>query len=146
LKAKARTYLFGDIVINSNWIDTILMALAFAVSLLILGQNIRDFMFGRMDHPVSFFYFLVDAIYGFVFAYWFRGKYVAVAFLLLGTQYTIRLALAYFHVAATLQHSAALVGSVAKQVSLIIILVAIADWFRNVVRRDSQSDSGGANT
>jgi len=61
-------------------------------------------------------------------------------------QYTVRLALAYFHVATSLQHPVALVGSIAKQISFIIIIVAIAQWFKTVVRRDPPSDSEDANT
>ena len=116
------------------------MALAFAVCCLILGQNIRDFLFHRLDHPVSFFYYAFDAVYSFLFAYFFRANFVAIAFLLLGTQYTIRLALAYFHFADRLQHPAAFAGSIAKQISLIIILAAIAQWFKTVVRRDKPRD------
>lgn len=118
------------------------MALGFAVCVLLLGQDIRDFLFGRVDHSVSFFYHAVNAVYSFIFAYLFGAKYVRFAFLLFGTQYTVRLALAYFHAAAGLQHSAALVGSVTKQIAFIIILVAIARWFKTVVRRDLPSDPG----
>ncbi|MBI3645025.1 MAG: hypothetical protein HY233_03545 [Acidobacteriales bacterium] len=142
MSEKPRTQPSGDILIDSDWITTIGMALGFAVCVLLLGQNIRDFLFERVDHPVSLFYYAVDAVYSFFFAYSFRAKYVRVAFLLLGTQYAVRLALAYFHVAAGLQHPAALVGSIAKQISFIIILVAIAQWFKTVIRRDPPSDPG----
>jgi len=145
MSEKPRTQLSGNLVIDSNWIDTILMALGFVVCVFILGQDIRDFIFGRVDHAVSFFYYAVDALYSCVFAYWFRAKFVRIAFLLLGTQYTVRLALAYFHVATSLQHPVALVGSIAKQISFIIIIVAIAQWFKTVVRRDPPSDLEDAN-
>jgi hypothetical protein len=137
---KAQTQRRGDILIDSDWITTILMALGFAVCALILAQNIRDFLFDRLYHPVSLFYFSIDAVYSFFFAYFFRAKYAGAAFLLLGTQYTVRLALAYFHFAAGLQHTAAFAGSIARQISFLIILVAIAGWFKTVVRRTPPSD------
>jgi hypothetical protein len=139
---KAQTHRRGDILIDSDWITTILMALGFVVCALILAQNIRNFLFDRLDHPVSPFYFSIDAVYSFFLAYFFRGKYVSGAFLLLGAQYTVRLALTFFHFAAAPQHTAALVGSIAKQISFLIILVAIAQWFKTVVRRDHPSDPG----
>ncbi len=142
MSEKPRSHPSGDVLVDSNWITTIGMAPGFAVCVLLLGQDIRDFLFGRVDHSVSFFYYAVNAVYSFICADVFGTKYVRFAFLLLGTQYTVRLALAYFHVAAGLQHSAALVGSIAKQISFIIILLAIAQWFKTVVRRDPPSGPG----
>jgi hypothetical protein len=137
-----RTQTRGGILIDSDKITTIAMALGFALCVWLLCRAVRDFLFGRLDHPVSFFYCAIDAAYSFFFSYSFRARYVRFAFLLLGTQYTVRLAFAYFNLAAGWQHSAALASSIVRQVSLIIVLVAIAQWFKNVVRRDSLGEPG----
>lgn len=136
----------GDILIDSDRITTIGVALGFALCVLLLAQDIRSFLSGRLDHPISFFYYAINVGYSFFFAYSFRAKHVRLAFLLLGTQYTVRLALAHFHFAATIQHSAAYVGSIARQISFIIILVAIAQWFATVVRRNPPRDPGGSDS
>jgi hypothetical protein len=132
----------GDILIDSDRITTIGMALGFALCVFLLAQSVRGFLSGNLDHPISFLGYAIGVGYSFSFAYFFRPKHVRLAFLLLGSQYAVRLALAYFHFAATKQHSAAYVGSIARQISLIIILVAIAQWFATVVRPNPPSDPG----
>lgn len=132
----------GDILIDSDWITTIGMALSFALCILLLAQSVRGFLSGNLDRPISFFYYAICVAYSISLAYFFRAKHVRLAFLLLGTQYTVRFALAYFHFAATKQHFAAYVGSIATQISVIIILVAIAQWFATVVRPNPPSHPG----
>ncbi len=132
-----------EITVDSNWIMTIGMVLLFAIIALLLGWSIRDLLFDKVDYRVlqgarngwfDTLAYVLGAAYSFVFAYWFPGKHLKVAFLLLATEYTVRFAIEYLHVAAGVHHSAAVVGSIARQVAFTIILVAIIQWFKSVAR------------
>jgi hypothetical protein len=140
-----------EITVDSNWIMTIGMVLLFAFIAFLLGWSIRDLLFGKVDYGVSqdvrngwfdTVTYVIGAVYYFLFAYSFPGKHLKVAFLLLGTECTVRFALAYLHVAAGVHHSAAVAGSIARQVAFTIILVAIIQWFRSVVRWNPSSEPG----
>lgn len=133
------------IVIDSNWINTIGLALLFAFTAFLLVSNVRDLLFNRVDQSVSLVH-LVGVVYYFLFAYSFPSKPLKVAFSLLGTDLLIRLALAYLHVSTTAQHSAAIAGSVARQIALMIILFAIARWFKSVVRWTRPTNPGVADS
>jgi hypothetical protein len=132
-----------EIAVDSNWIMTIGMVLLFAFITFLLGWSIRDLLFDKVDYRVlqgarngwlDTLAYVLGAVYSFVFAYSFPGKHLKVAFSLLATEYTVRFAIEYLHVAASVHHSAAVAGSIARQVAFTIILVAITQWFRSVVR------------
>ncbi len=132
-----------EITVDSNWIMTIGMVLLFAFILFLLGWSIRDLLFDKVDYRalrgarhgwLDALTYVLGATYSFVFAYSFPGKHLKVAFSLLATEYTVRFAIEYLHVAASVHHSAAVAGSIARQVAFTIILVAIIQWFRSVVR------------
>jgi hypothetical protein len=130
-----------DIVIDSNWIVTIGLALLFAFTAFLLIWSIRDLLFDKVDHQLSPI-LVVGVVYYFLFAYSFPSKPLKVAFSLLGVDLTARMALAYLHGSASTQHSAAIAGSVARQIAYTIILFAIAQWFRSVVRRAPARNRG----
>ena len=143
-----------EITVDSNWIMTIGTALLFAFIAFLLGWNIRDFLFDRVDYRVlqgvhngwlDTLTYVIGAAYSFMFAYSFPRKHLKVAFLLLGTEYTVRFAIEYLHVAVGMHHSAAVAGSIARQVAFTIILVAIIQWFKSVVRWTPPSNSGADN-
>jgi hypothetical protein len=132
-----------EITVDSNWITTIGMVLLFAFVAFLLGWSIRDFLYDKVDYRVlqgarngwlDSLPYVIGAAYSFAFAYMLPGKHVKAAFLLLGTEYTVRFAIEYLHVAAGMHHSAAVAGSVARQVAFTVILVAIIQWFKSVVR------------
>ncbi len=140
-----------EIAIDSNWIVTIGMVLLFAYVAFLLGWSIRDLLFDKFDYRVlqgarngwlDTFDYVIGAFVFFLWAYSIPGKRLKVAFLLLGTEYTVRFAIEYLHVAAGVHHSAAVVGSIARQVAYTIILVAIIQWFKSVVRWISSSNPG----
>jgi hypothetical protein len=140
-----------EITIDSNWIMTIGMTLLVAFIAYRLGLSILDLLFDKVDYQVSesvrngwldALAPVIGAVYSFMFAYSFPGKDLKVAFLLLGTEYTVRFTLVYLHVAAGIHHSAAVAGSIARQVAFTIILVAIIRWFRSVVRWIPPSNAG----
>jgi hypothetical protein len=151
MNQKAKSRRLWEITIDSNWIMTIGMALLFPFMAFLLGWSIRNLLFDKVDYGVSqgvrngwlnTVTYVIGAVYSFLFAYSFPAKHLRVAFLLLGTKYTVRVALAHLHVAAGVQHSAAVAGSIATQIAYTIILFAIAQWFRSVIRLVHPSDPG----
>ena len=146
-----QTRRFGEITIDSNWIMTVGMALLFAWTAFLLGWSIRDLLFDKIGHELSqpvrsgwldTLTYVIGSVYFFLFAYSFPAKHLKVAFLLLGTKYTVLVALAYLHVAAAVQHSVAVGESIATQIAYTIILFAIAQWFKSVVRRVPPTNPG----
>jgi hypothetical protein len=140
-----------EITVDSNWIMTIGMVLLFAFIAFLLGWSIRNLLFDKVDYRVlqgarngwlDTLTCVIGAAYSFMFAYSFPGKHLKVAFLLLGTEYTVRFAIEYLQVAAGMHHSGAVAGSIARQVAFTIILVAIIQWFKSVVRWIPPSNPG----
>jgi hypothetical protein len=141
----------GDITIDSNWVITIGMALLFVFTAFLLGWSIRDLLFDKVDHGVlqrvrggwlDMLTYVIGAVYFFLFAYSFPAKHLKIAFLLLGGKYSVRAAVPYLHAGADVQHSAAIVGAIASQIAYSIILFAIAQWFKTVVRQIPPDDHG----
>jgi hypothetical protein len=141
-----------EITIDSNRIMTIGMGLLFAFIAFLLGWSIRDLLFDKLDHEVlqrvrngwlDTFTYLIGAAYSFLFAYSFPRKHLKVAFLLLGAQYLALAVVFYLHAETNVQHSAVIAGAIASQIAYTIILVAIIQWFRSVVRWVSLSNPGG---
>ena len=140
-----------EVTIDSNWIITIGMTLIFAFIAFLLGWSIRDLLFDRVDYralqrvpnrwldPLTY---PLGAVYSFLFAYSFKAKPLKVAFLLLGANYSAHFALAYLHLAVGVQHSVAVTGSIVRQIAYTIILVAIIQWFKSVVRWIQTSNLG----
>jgi len=140
-----------EITVDSNWIMTIGMILLFAFTAFLLAWNIRDLLFDKVDYRVSqgvrhgwldTLTYVLGAVYFFLFAYSFPAKHLKAAFLLLGTEYAGRVPLVYLHVAVGVQHTVAIAGSIAAQVAYTIILFAIVQWFKSVVRWVSPSNPG----
>jgi hypothetical protein len=151
MNQKAGSKRVWEITIDSNWIITIGMALLFAITAFLLGWSIRDLLFGKVEYGIlhgvrrgwlDTLTNPIGAIYFFLFAYSFPAKHLKVAFLLLGANYTVLVALTYLPVAAGVQHFVAVAGSIATQIAYTIILLAIAQWFRSVVRWNTSSEPG----
>ena len=149
MSADSHTQRPGDILINSNWIITIGMALLFAFIAFLLGWSIRGLLFDKVDYRVAHevhavwldrFGIVIGAIYFFLFAYSFPPKHLKVAFLLLGAKYTTLVALTFAH--AAVPPSAGLAMEIASQIAYAIILIAIVQWFKAMVRRTYPNDSG----
>jgi hypothetical protein len=151
LSQESQTQRQGDVTINSNWAITIGMALLFAFTAFILGWSIRDLLFDKVDHGVvqrvrsgwlDALTYVIGAVYSFLFAYSFPAKHLKIAFLLLGAKYLVLVAVSYLHAGADVPHSAAVTGAIASQIAYTIILFAIAQWFKTVVRRVPPGDQG----
>ena len=151
MSQESQTERHGDVAIDSNWVIVIGMALLFAFIVFLLGWSIRELLFDEVGHGVlqrvrsgwfDTLTYVIGAVYSLLFAYSFRGKHLKVAFLLLGTKYTVLAALVYLHVAAGVQHSIAVGGSIATQIAYTMILFAIAQWFKSVVYWVRPGDTG----
>ncbi len=141
-----------EITIDSNWIVTIGMALLLVFCGWQLIREVRHLVNGDLveqiilTHVFDKISAVIYVVYCFLFAFSFSAKSVKLAFVLLGTDKVIRVALHYFHSSATMQHSAAVAGSIARQIAFTIIFVAIIQWFRSVVRWVSPSNTGVADS
>jgi hypothetical protein len=152
---KSQTQRQGDVTIDSNWVVMIGMALLFAFFAFLLGWSIRNLLFDKVDHGLlqgvrkgwlSAITYEFGAVYSFVFAYSFPAKHLKIAFLLLGTNYLVLVAVSYLHAGADVQHSAAVTGAIASQIAYGLILFAIAQWFKTMFRRIPPSDHGVSGT
>ena len=155
MSQKSQTQRPGDVTIDSNWVIVIGMALLFAFTAFLLGWSIRDLLFDKVGHGVlqrarsgrlDTLTYAIGAVSFFLFAYSFPAKVLKVAFLLLGAKYSVLVALAYLHVAAGVQHYVAVGESIATQIAYAIILFAMAQWFRSVVRWTPPSNHGVADS
>jgi len=128
----------SEITIDSNWIMILGMALPFVVCGGFLIRDILAFLRHGVQHNPKPIYILL-AVYYFVLIYSFPSKLVKVAFLLLGTEIIFRIAFSYLHISAVTQHFVDSAASMAHLTAFILILFAIAQWFKSVVRRTSPS-------
>jgi hypothetical protein len=140
-----------EITIDSNWILTIGMALLFAFIAFLLSWSIRNLLFDRVDHGVLqhvrsgwhvALTYVIGAVFSFRLAFLFPAKHLKIAFLLLGAKYLVLIAVSYLHAGADIRHSASIVGAIASQIAYAIILFAIAQWFKTVVRQIPPDDRG----
>ena len=142
-----------EITINGDWITTIVMALLLVVCSLLLIWDIRDLVSGRIFEQAPFardlfknIFTNIAAIYCFLAARGFQVLYVRIGFALMGIQLAGGVALGYVHTSADLQHIVAVASSFARQVALTIFVIAIVQWFKSVVHRNHQSDTGVADS
>jgi len=137
-----------EITIDSDWITTIVMALllVFCVWRLILeGRHLvfdglaGEILLTQVIDKIRTSLLVVCYFLG-VFLPWPRS--VKLGGLLLGTDIVVRVALRYFGVSISAQHSVAVAGAIAREVALALFIFAIAQWFKSVVRRVPPSNPG----
>jgi|HubBroStandDraft_1064217.scaffolds.fasta_scaffold89101_2 hypothetical protein len=129
-----------EITIDSDWITTILMALLFVFCGWQFIREARRLVFDSLAGPVLLTR-LIDKISTalVVVCYFLAGfslwpRPVRIAGPLLGTDLVVRVTLHYFHAATTAQHFAGVAGSIARQIALALLIFAIVQWFKSVVR------------
>jgi len=123
-----------EITVDSNWIMTICMAALLLICVGLLSWDIRNLLFDRADESFSLTSLIIGVAYSFALAYSFPANSLKLAFLLLGTEKVVRGALYYLHASMSMQHFVAAGASIARQIAFTIILVAIIQWFKSVVR------------
>ena len=151
MSQKSQTVRQRDVTIDSNWVITIGMALLFAFIAFLLGWSIRDLLFDKVGHGVlqhvrsgglDALTYVIGAVYCFLFAYAFPAKHLKIAFLLLGADYLVQVAMSYLHTGVAVRRSAAIAGAIASKIAYAIILFTIAQWFKTVVRQIPPGDHG----
>ena len=141
-----------EITIDSAWITTIMMAVLFIICGLLLTQEIHHVVQGHFRGPdrlqIGFWtiwnkvFEVIAAIYFFMFAFRFPKKSVKIASVLLGTDLAVYALLSCFPISLTVGHIVAISGSVVRQIALTIYCMAIAQWFKSVVRRNPEPNFG----
>jgi hypothetical protein len=139
-----------EITIDSNWIMTVGMAVLLVFCGWQLIREVRDLVVGNLAEQVWFapaidkIGTVILAVYCLLFAFSFQALHVRVAFILLGTAAAVRFSLSFLHVSPAALHFAAIGGSIADQIALMILLFAIVQWFKSVVRWIPPNKSGEA--
>lgn len=149
--ARTENRRIGEIVVDSDWGTTLEVATLFIICALLLMSEIRKFIWGHFAipkpfHPSFFAIFnevfeIVVVVYLFMFA--FKAQTIALkfAFVLIGIPFVSARMLSFIHSSPPTYHAVAISNSVMRQIALTIFCVAIAEWFRSVVRWDQPSDS-----
>jgi hypothetical protein len=136
--------------IDSDSITTIGMALLLVACGWQLIREGRHLVFDRLTGTVLLTQFIDKVCTGLLVVCYFLGVFlpwprsVKLGGLLLGTDIAVRVALHYFNASPTVQHSAAVAGSIARQVALVLFIFAIVQWFKSKVRGTSPSTNGVA--
>lgn len=130
---------FGEVTVNSDLTTTAMLAVVFIVLGLILAREIRQTLWGTNNHIAikGTLNRLADAfalIYGLVFVFRWPNRLVKIGCALAVADLSLRFSLTYFRFSPNLQSVLVVAYSVASQASLVTFLVAIAQWFRAVVR------------
>ena len=142
-----------EVEIGRDSIPPAIMAGLFIICALLLGQNIWHFVQGNLHGPerlhIDFWsiwskvFLVIASIYLFVFAFRFPKMSVKIASALLGTELAANVLLSCVYVSPTAGHIANILGSVVRQIALIIFCFVIAEWFKMYFQRDSFSESTG---
>jgi hypothetical protein len=138
-----------EITIDSNWIMTVGMAVLLVFCGWQLIREARDLVVGNLTEqvwfaPIDKIGTVILAAYCLLFAFSFRALHVRAAFILLGTAAAVRFSLSFLHVSPAALHFAAIGGAIADQIALMILLFAIVQWFKSVVRWIPLNKSGEA--
>jgi hypothetical protein len=137
-----------EITIDSNWITTIGMALLVVFCGWQLIREAHRLVFDSLAGPVLLTQLIdkigtaIVVVCYFLAAFSLWPRPVRIAGPLLGTDLVIRVVLHYFRASTTVQHSAAVAGSIARQIALVLVIFAIAQWFKSVVRWTVCSEYG----
>lgn len=137
-----------EITIDSDWITTVGMALLLVFCVWQLIREGRHLVFDRLAGEVLLTQItdkirtVLVVICYFLAAFSLWPHSVKLGGLLLGTDIVVRVALHYFNASTSVQHSAAVAGSIARQVALVLFVFAIVQWFKSVVSRVPPSNPG----
>lgn len=136
-----------EITIDSNWIETIVMAVILVFCGWQLIREAQHLLSDRLKGTVLLTQFIDKARTGLLVCCYFLGVFlpwprsVKLGGLLLGTDMVVRIALHYFDASTPVWHSAAVAGSIARQVALVLFIFAIAQWFKSKVHWTFPSDN-----
>ncbi|MGA7291009.1 MAG: hypothetical protein WBW53_23455 [Terriglobales bacterium] len=131
----------SEITVDSNWITTTGMALLLVLGGGALIHEIRNLLSDALDKPISFCTIVLTPCL-FLAALGEKKISLKIAFVLWGTRVAARVSSSCLHDYPGVQHFTAAGGSIANQIAFTIILVAIVQWFRSVVRWNRSAEQG----
>src|SRR5260370_34513934 len=130
----------GEITIDSDWITAFVMAVLLAFCGWQLIQESRHLVFDSLAGTILLTQFIDKVRTAAIVVCYFLGVFspwprsVKLGGLLMGTEIVVRIALHYFDASASVQHSAAVAVSLARQVALAMFIFPIAQWFKSLLR------------
>jgi hypothetical protein len=129
----------GEITVDSDFPTTALLAGLFIILSLMLMRDIRHILWstpnqiaisGGLDRLGA----ALSLVYCLVFIFRWPNTLVKIGCALFAAHLSLALALTYLRISPTARPILAFADSMIKQVSLVTFLVAIAHWFKAVVR------------
>jgi hypothetical protein len=129
----------GEITVDSDFTTTAALVALFIILSLMLMRDIRHILWSTQDQitisgTLNRLGAALALVYCLVFAFRWPNKLVKIGCALVAAHLSLALALTYLHVPPTVRPTLAFADSIVMQISLVTFLVAIALWFRTVVR------------
>jgi hypothetical protein len=131
---------FGEITVDSDFTTTALLAVLFIVLSLMLMRDIQHFLWGAPNQiaisgTLNRFGAALALVYCLVFVFRWPNRLVKIGCALFAAHFGLAFALTCLRISPTPLPILAFADSIVTQISLVTFLVAIARWFRTVVRR-----------
>lgn len=130
---------FGEITVDSDLTTTALLGVLFIVLSLMLMRDIRHILWSvpsqiAIRGTLNRLSAALMLAYGLVFVFRWPNRLVRIGCALFAAHLGLSLALTYFRISPNALPTIAFAASIVVQISLVAFLVAIAQWFRTVVR------------
>jgi hypothetical protein len=135
---------FGEITVDSDFTTTALLGVLFIVLSLMLMRDMGHILWSVPNQiairgTLNRLSAALMLAYGLVFVFRWPNRLVRVGCALFAAHLGLALASTYLRISPTALPTLAFADSIVRQISLVTFLVAIARWFRTVVRWASPS-------
>jgi hypothetical protein len=135
---------FGEITVDSDFVTTALLVVLFIILSLMLMRDVRHILWGTQSliairGPLNRLATAFAIVYCLVFVFRWPNGLVKIGCALFAAHFSLALASTYLSISATARPALAIADSIVMQISLATFLIAIAHWFRTVVRWDPPS-------
>jgi hypothetical protein len=130
---------FGEITVDSDFMTTALLVGLFIILSLMLMRDIRHILW-RVPDQIAISGTLnrlgaaLAVVYCLVLVFRWPNRLVKIGCALFAAHWSLALALTYLRISPKARPTLAFADSMVMQISLALFLVAIAYWFRTVVR------------
>jgi len=129
----------GELTIDSDPGTTVGLAVLFIILTLMLVRDIRHILWSAPNQIAitgipNRLGAALALVYSIFFFFRWPNRLVKIGCALLAAHSSLGLALTYLRISPTTRPTLAFAGSIVMQISLVTFLIAIADWFRMVVR------------
>ena len=133
MDSKAHNLFKHDIVVDSDWISTTGMAVVILLTLFMAITDVKAVLHGYIK-PVSYTTVIVAAYMIFLAVQSSLGRLFRAGAAALGLGATIRAIAHYLGLSSDTQRSAGINGLVFSIFACVVIFIATAQWFRDVLR------------